>query len=91
MVNRPGLDFSFSGLKTFTRNVIAEQERADGSLDQQTRAGQELARRAAAAFVDLSRTNQVLVLTCHQWIVDLFTEAAPEAALVDLSAVRAAP
>ena len=26
MTNRPGLDFSFSGLKTFTRNVIAEQE-----------------------------------------------------------------
>ena len=38
MTNRPGLDFSFSGLKTFTRNVIAKQERADGSLDQQTRA-----------------------------------------------------
>ena len=44
----------------------------------------ERARRAAAAFVDLSRTNQVLVLTCHQWIVDLFTEAAPDAAVVDL-------
>lgn len=51
----------------------------------------ERARRAAAAFVDLSRTNQVLVLTCHQWIVDLFKEAAPDAALVDLSAVQAAP
>jgi uncharacterized protein YhaN len=51
----------------------------------------ERARRAAAAFVDLSRTNQVLILTCHQWIVDLFKEAAPDAALVDLSAVRAAP
>ena len=38
MTNRPGLDFSFSGLKTFTRNVIAEQKRADGSLDQQTQA-----------------------------------------------------
>ncbi len=47
--------------------------------------------RRAAAFVDLSRTNQVLVLTCHQWIVDLFKEAAPDAALVDLSAVQAAP
>ena len=51
----------------------------------------ERARCAAAAFVELSRTNQVLVLTCHQWIVDLFTEAAPSAAVVDLSAVRAAP
>ncbi len=51
----------------------------------------ERARRAAAAFVELSRTNQVLVLTCHQWIVDLFTEAAPDAGLVDLSAVRVQP
>ena len=51
----------------------------------------ERARCAAAAFVELSRTNQVLVLTCHQWIVDLFKEAAPDAAVVDLSAVRAAP
>ena len=51
----------------------------------------ERARCAAAAFVELSRTNQVLVLTCHQWIVDLFKETAPDAAVVDLSAVRAAP
>ena len=38
MTNRPGLDFSFSGLKTFVRNTIAEQRSADGSLDAQTRA-----------------------------------------------------
>ena len=44
----------------------------------------ERARHAAAAFVELSRTNQVLVLTCHQWMVDLFTEAAPNSAVVDL-------
>ena len=44
------------------------------------------ARRAASAFVELSGTNQVLVLTCHQWMVDLFTEAAPDAAVIDLSA-----
>lgn len=37
MTNRPGLDFSFSGLKTFVRNTIAEQEEA-GQLDEQTRA-----------------------------------------------------
>ena len=37
MTNRPGLDFSFSGLKTFVRNTIAE-ESADGELDSQTRA-----------------------------------------------------
>lgn len=37
MTNRPGLDFSFSGLKTFVRNTIAEETGEDG-LDEQTRA-----------------------------------------------------
>ncbi len=37
MVNRPGLDFSFSGLKTHTLTAIREQE-ARGNLDEQTRA-----------------------------------------------------
>lgn len=37
MTNRPGLDFSFSGLKTFVRNTIAEEEVED-ELDSQTRA-----------------------------------------------------
>jgi uncharacterized protein YhaN len=45
------------------------------------------AQRAATAFVELSRTNQVLVLTCHQWMVDLFTEVAPDADVIDLSAM----
>lgn len=38
MINRPGLEFSFSGLKTFVRNTIAEHTDADGNLDEQTRA-----------------------------------------------------
>lgn len=47
MVNRPGLDFSFSGLKTFTKNTIAkcQQEQLlnkealdDKILDEQTQA-----------------------------------------------------
>ena len=37
MVNRPGLDFSFSGLKTFTKNTIAKCVSED-SLDEQTKA-----------------------------------------------------
>jgi len=37
MTNRPGLEFSFSGLKTFVRNTIAEHTVA-GELDQQTAA-----------------------------------------------------
>ncbi len=34
MVNRPGLDFSFSGLKTYTLNTVADC-RAAGDLDEQ--------------------------------------------------------
>ncbi len=37
MTNRPGLDFSFSGLKTATLNTV-EDEKIDGVLDEQTRA-----------------------------------------------------
>jgi len=37
MTNRPGLDFSFSGLKTFTLNTV-EDEKKEGVLDEQTRA-----------------------------------------------------
>lgn len=38
MINRPGLEFSFSGLKTFVRNTIAEHTDADGNIEEQTRA-----------------------------------------------------
>ena len=37
MTNRPGLDFSFSGLKTFVKNTIAEHTDSD-ALDEQTSA-----------------------------------------------------
>lgn len=36
MTDRPGLDFSFSGLKTFTLNTVAERAGADGLPDDQT-------------------------------------------------------
>lgn len=36
MVDRPGLDFSFSGLKTYTLNTVAEHAQADGLPDDQT-------------------------------------------------------
>ena len=35
--------------------------------------------RAAVAFTELSRTNQVLVFTCHPTVVELFRNAASEA------------
>jgi len=37
MTNRPGLDFSFSGLKTATLNTV-EDEKIEGVLNEQTRA-----------------------------------------------------
>ncbi|TBW49688.1 tRNA (adenosine(37)-N6)-threonylcarbamoyltransferase complex transferase subunit TsaD [Marinobacter halodurans] len=42
MTDRPGLDFSFSGLKTYTLNTVNEAE-ASGGLDDQTRADIALA------------------------------------------------
>jgi len=38
MLNRPGLEFSFSGLKTFTLNLVQQQRGADGSLSARDRA-----------------------------------------------------
>ena len=34
--------------------------------------------RAAAAFTELSDTNQVLVFTCHPTVVEMFCEASSE-------------
>jgi N6-L-threonylcarbamoyladenine synthase len=57
MVNRPGLDFSFSGLKTFTLNTVAEHGGQSG-LDEQTRA--DIARAFQEAVVD------TLVIKCRR-------------------------
>jgi len=39
MTDRPGLDFSFSGLKTFTANTIAKEKKLqNGEMDKQTHA-----------------------------------------------------
>ncbi len=50
MTKRPGLEFSFSGLKTYVRTVIAEQRKSAGDLDEQTRA--DIARAFEEAMVD---------------------------------------
>ena len=50
MTKRPGLEFSFSGLKTYVRTVIAEQRESAGDLDEQTRA--DIARAFEEAMVD---------------------------------------
>lgn len=50
MTDRPGLDFSFSGLKTFSANTIRQNMRDDGTLEEQTRA--DIARAFEDALVD---------------------------------------
>ena len=42
------------------------------------------AQRAAAAFVELSQTNQVLVFTCHPETVDLFTGIAADTQVIEI-------
>ena len=67
MVNRPGLDFSFSGLKTFTRNTVETHSGGGGldgrtldeqTLDEQTRA--DIARAFQSAVVE------TLVVKCRR-------------------------
>ncbi|MCU7932052.1 MAG: tRNA (adenosine(37)-N6)-threonylcarbamoyltransferase complex transferase subunit TsaD [Candidatus Thiodiazotropha sp. (ex Codakia rugifera)] len=51
MTNRPGLDFSFSGLKTFALNTLQEAGKQEGGvISQQTRA--DIARAFEEAVVD---------------------------------------
>lgn len=50
MTNRPGLDFSFSGLKTFAVNTLHENVTGDKTKDQQTHA--DIARAFEDAVVD---------------------------------------
>jgi N6-L-threonylcarbamoyladenine synthase len=57
MVNRPGLDFSFSGLKTFTMNTVSEC-RASGELSEQDRCD------IAGAFEDA--VVATLVIKCRR-------------------------
>lgn len=59
MVNRPGLDFSFSGLKTYTLNTIADcREHGEGQLSEQDRSD------VAMAFEDA--VVDTLVIKCRR-------------------------
>ena len=58
MTDRPGLDFSFSGLKTFTLNTINRHKAESGDLDEQTRAD------IAAAFQEA--VVDTLVIKCRR-------------------------
>ncbi|NRP09347.1 tRNA N6-adenosine threonylcarbamoyltransferase [Marinobacterium sp. xm-a-121] len=60
MTDRPGLDFSFSGLKTFTLNTVEAAKREMGELDQQTSAD------IAACFEDA--VVDTLAIKCRRAI-----------------------
>jgi N6-L-threonylcarbamoyladenine synthase len=60
MTDRPGLDFSFSGLKTYTLNTVAEHKLEDGLPDHQTMAD------IACAFQDA--VVDTLVIKCRRAI-----------------------
>ena len=60
MVNRPGLDFSFSGLKTFTLNTAAAHRDENGKLSEQLQAD------IAAAFQEA--VADTLAIKCRRAI-----------------------
>lgn len=58
MTDRPGLDFSFSGLKTFAANTIAQAIKEEGGLTEQTKADVALAFQQAVV--------ETLVIKCRR-------------------------
>ena len=66
MTNRPGLDFSFSGLKTFVMNKIKEHE-VNGVVDPQTRA--DIAHAFQEAVVD------TLIIKCRRALKQTYIPA----------------
>lgn len=68
MVDRPGLDFSFSGLKTFTRNTIAACSQ-QGELEPQVRADIALAFETAVVETLVIKCKRALKQTGHRTLV----------------------
>jgi len=69
MVNRPGLDFSFSGLKTFTRNTIADCTEEHGELLEQDKADIALAFEEAVVDTLTIKCKRALKETGHKNLV----------------------
>jgi N6-L-threonylcarbamoyladenine synthase len=72
MVDRPGLDFSFSGLKTFTRNTIeaARIQAGDQPIDLQTKADISLAFEQAVVSTLTIKCKRALEQTqCKRLII----------------------
>lgn len=68
MTDRPGLDFSFSGLKTFTRNTIAKQT-LDGLIEPQVKADIALAFETAVAETLTIKCRRALEQTGYKTLV----------------------
>ncbi len=68
MTDRPGLDFSFSGLKTFAMNTI-NKHKVDGKLDSQTGADIALAFQQAVVDTLLIKCKRAIKQTGHARLV----------------------
>ncbi|HET8848931.1 MAG: tRNA (adenosine(37)-N6)-threonylcarbamoyltransferase complex transferase subunit TsaD [Marinobacter sp. 34-60-7] len=70
MTDRPGLDFSFSGLKTFTLNTVNDARDAQGNIDEQTRADIALAFEAAVVDTLTIKCRRALEQTgCKRLVI----------------------
>ena len=69
MTDRPGLDFSFSGLKTFAMNTINKYKADDGSLDPQTSADIALAFQQAVVDTLLIKCKRAIKQTGHSRLI----------------------
>lgn len=69
MTDRPGLDFSFSGLKTFAANTINAQINAQGELDEQTRCDIAHAFQQAVVETIIIKCKRALQQTGYQRLV----------------------
>lgn len=69
MTERPGLDFSFSGLKTFAANTIYAERQVQGELSQQTRC--DIAHAFQQAVIDtlIIKCRRALQQTGHKRLV----------------------
>ncbi len=69
MTDRPGLDFSFSGLKTFTLTTVREHEDEEGSLSGQMRTDIALAFQDAATDTLLIKSRRAIKQTGYDQLV----------------------
>lgn len=69
MVDRPGLEFSFSGLKTYTLNTIAEHKQDNGLPDDQTCADIAHAFQEAVVQTLAIKCRRALEQTGHKTLV----------------------